>query len=69
MALASRMAKLVLDNTAKLLYNCGMKKKTSLTLSEEAKRLLAELASKLGISQTAVLEIIIREKAKKEKVT
>ncbi|NDJ59819.1 MAG: ribbon-helix-helix protein, CopG family [Chloroflexi bacterium] len=45
-----------------------MKKKTSYSLSEEAKRLLALLAEKLGVSQTAVLEILIREKAKQEDV-
>lgn len=45
-----------------------MKKRTSYTLSEEAKRLLARLAEKLGVSQTAVLEILIREKAKQEEV-
>lgn len=46
----------------------GMKKRTSYTLSEEAKRLLALLAKKYGISQTALLEVLIREKAKQEDV-
>jgi hypothetical protein len=45
-----------------------VKKRTSYTLSDEAKRLLAKLAEKMGISQTAVLEVIIREKAKQEDV-
>jgi predicted transcriptional regulator len=47
-----------------------MKKKnpTSIRLSDEAKRLLALLADQLGISQVAVLEILIREKAKREGV-
>jgi predicted DNA-binding protein len=41
-------------------------KQTSFRLSVEAHRLLEELAAKLGISQTAVLEILIREMAKQE---
>jgi len=44
------------------------KNATSFRLSPEAKRLLAELSNKLGISQTAVLEILIREKAKAENI-
>ena len=46
-----------------------MKKKTSFTLSEEAKQLLDLLAKKQGINQTAYLEITIREKAKQEGIT
>lgn len=42
--------------------------KTSFSLSEEALRLLKLIAEKNGISKTAVLEIIIREKAKAENV-
>lgn len=38
---------------------------TSMRLSTEAKRLLALLAQKLSISQAAVLELAIREKAKR----
>lgn len=37
-------------------------------LSEEARRLLAALAERMGVSKTAVMEIAIREKAKREKV-
>lgn len=44
------------------------KRATSIRLSTEAKRLLTLLASKLSISQTATLEISIREKAKREGV-
>lgn len=44
------------------------KRSTSIWLSEDGKRLLALLAQKLGISQSAVLEILIREKAKREKL-
>ena len=44
------------------------KRSTSLRLSPEAKRLLALLAQTLGISQTAVMEIAIRDKAKREGV-
>lgn len=45
-----------------------MKKQTSLRMSEEGKRLLELLAEKLGISQAAVLELAIREMAKREEV-
>lgn len=43
-------------------------KSTSFRLSPEAKRLLKELSQSLGISQAAVLEIVIREKAKTENI-
>lgn len=46
-----------------------MKKKTSFTLSEEAKQLLELLAQKQGVSQTAYLEITIREKARQENIS
>jgi predicted transcriptional regulator len=42
------------------------KQPTSMRLSAEAKRLLAVLAHKLSISQTAVMEIALREHAKRE---
>ncbi|HJR06618.1 MAG TPA: ribbon-helix-helix protein, CopG family [Pyrinomonadaceae bacterium] len=41
---------------------------TSVRLSLEAKRLIKLLSQKMGISQSAVLELSIREKAEKEKV-
>lgn len=41
---------------------------TSLRMTPEAKRLLQELAKKLGISQTSVIEIAIRRLAEIEKV-
>lgn len=41
------------------------KTKTSFTLTDEAKRLLELLAKQLGISQTGVIEIAIREQAEK----
>lgn len=44
------------------------KQRTSFTLSVQAKQLLAQLAVKSGISRTAVLEMLIREKAKKKDV-
>lgn len=44
------------------------KKLTSIRLSEEAQRLRAELAKKLGVTQAAVVELAIRELAKKEGV-
>ncbi|MGV3723039.1 MAG: hypothetical protein ACO1SX_19235 [Actinomycetota bacterium] len=42
---------------------------TSLKLSAEALALLAAVAKNLGVTKTAVLEIAIREKAKREGVT
>jgi hypothetical protein len=44
------------------------KKKTSHNLTLEALRLLKAIAQKYGISQTAVLELMIREKAKVEQI-
>jgi predicted transcriptional regulator len=41
---------------------------TSVRLSPDAKRLLATTAEKLAISQAAVVELAIREKAKREGV-
>lgn len=37
-------------------------------LSEDARKLLALLASKLGISRTAVIELAIRELAEKKNI-
>jgi hypothetical protein len=42
---------------------------TSWRISVEAKRLLELMAEKLGVSQSAVFEQAIREKARREKVT
>ena len=39
---------------------------TSYRLSDEARRLLVLLAEKLGVSQTSILELAIREKAQRE---
>ncbi len=46
-------------------YNTGMsnKQKTSFTLSKEARHLLVDLAAATGISQTAMLEVLIRAAA------
>lgn len=44
------------------------KKLSSVRLSSEAKRLQAALAKRLGVSQTAILELAIREKAQREGV-
>jgi predicted transcriptional regulator len=41
---------------------------TSVRLSEEAQQLLEALAEKYQISKTAVLELAIREKAKRDGV-
>lgn len=45
------------------------KQATSIRLSPEAKRLLAELAKKLGVSQAAIMEIAIRRLAQTEGIT
>ena len=44
-------------------YPKAAKKKTSMTLSAEALRLLAEMSETLGISMSAILELAIRDKA------
>ena len=41
---------------------------TSFRLSSEGKDLLEKLAEKWGVNRTAMLEILIRERAKKEGV-
>ncbi len=45
-----------------------MKIKTSHALTAECKRLLKILAEKLGVNQTSVIEMSVREKALKENV-
>ncbi len=42
------------------------KKKTTFVFTDEGKRLLEELAKKYGVSQTAILEMLVREKAKQD---
>ena len=42
--------------------------KTSYGLTPECKRLLKLLAEKLGVSQTDIIEMAVREKARKEDV-
>jgi predicted transcriptional regulator len=50
-------------------YHTDMKKTpTSIRISPEAKELLAKLAAHLAISQTAVLELAIRQLAKREHI-
>ncbi len=44
------------------------KKQIGVKLTGEARRLRAEIARKLGIDQTAVIELAIREKAQREGV-
>lgn len=46
-----------------------MKKAASFRLSQDARDLLVMIAKKLSISQTAILEIIVREKARTEHVS
>ena len=49
-------------------YNGAMRKKnpTSIRLTPEAERLLKELATKLGVTQAAIMEIAIRKFAEVE---
>jgi hypothetical protein len=50
-------------------YNVVMKRApVSFRLTAEGKQLLNELSRHLGISRTGVLEILIREKAKEQKI-
>lgn len=44
------------------------KEPTSIRLTPEAKTLLSRLSDALGVSQAAVLETLIREKAKRERL-
>jgi hypothetical protein len=46
-------------------YNRGMKRETHFRLTEQARTLLAHLAEAGGISQNAVMELLIREAARK----
>ena len=45
------------------------KRTRSFRLTDEADNLLQGIADKFGISKTAMLEVIIRDRAKQEKVT
>ncbi len=45
-----------------------MKRSTTIRVTEDARRLMAVLAKKKGISQSAVLELAIRDMAKREQV-
>ena len=45
------------------------KKQKNLYLSSQGRELLAALSLHLGISETAVVELLIREKAAKENVS
>lgn len=51
-------------------YNESMERKTSTSvrLTPEAKRLLKLVAAKLGVSQAAILELLIRQKAREERL-
>lgn len=42
---------------------------TTVRLSPEARALLEALSASCGLSHTAILELAVREKAKREKVT
>jgi hypothetical protein len=46
-----------------------VKKHTSYRISDEGKRLIKLLAQRLGVSETAVVEMAVREMAEKRGVT
>jgi hypothetical protein len=45
----------------------AVKQKTSVTLSQEALKILARIAKRLGISKSAALEVIIRQSDQESK--
>jgi hypothetical protein len=45
------------------------KKQKNLYLSSQGRKLLATLALRMGISETAVVELLLREKAARENIT
>jgi len=57
-----------IDNVTTLCYNAGMRKPSNFRLSPEALRLLTVMSQAEGISRTAMLEIAIREAAKKRSI-
>jgi predicted transcriptional regulator len=48
------------------MYNASKKKNATFRLSEEAMRLLTALAQRRGINRTAVVEMLIREAARRD---
>ena len=44
------------------------KQQTAFRLTDEARALLASMAAKYGISQAAIVELAVREKAEREKI-
>ena len=57
-----------LDISMLFCYTLGMKQRSSFRLSPEAMHLLAALARANGISMTAVVELAIREMAKRQRI-
>jgi uncharacterized protein (DUF1778 family) len=58
-------------NITDIAYNVCMNKSekhTTIRLTPEAKRLLEELAKKLGVTKTGIIEMAIREFAEKREV-
>lgn len=43
-----------------------MKNKASFNLTDECRRLLKQLAEQHGVTQTAIVELAVREKARRE---
>ncbi|HVF09735.1 MAG TPA: hypothetical protein VNA16_02980 [Abditibacteriaceae bacterium] len=44
------------------------KKQKNLYLSDQARQLLAAFSHKMGISETAVIELLVREKAERDSI-
>jgi hypothetical protein len=58
-----------IDNVATLCYNLRMRTPSHFRLSTEALALLEKMSRASGISRTAMLELAIREAAKKRNIT
>lgn len=69
-ACADRAARLCLALYRRIAYNCIMETKqaSSIRLTLEAKRLLRAIAMASGVSMSAILELMIREKARRESI-
>lgn len=50
-------------------YSKMEKKQKNLYLSAHARQLLSELSLRMGVSETAVVELLVREKAARENLT
>jgi len=56
------------DKSKQAMQSKAGKKQKNLYLSFHARQLLAVLAQRMGISETAVIELLIRDKAQRENI-